>query len=61
MEAVLAPTPENVKRILSVNAKKTHKRRNNMKHGRPTMKKGRYVPLNKRTKTEQASDNPAME
>ena len=39
MAAVLEPTSENAKRVLTVNAKKTHKRRKNLGFDHPQGKK----------------------
>jgi hypothetical protein len=60
MEAVLAPTPENVKKVITLSAKKTHKRRKNSKFGNIHGKKF-SKPRCKRPKTDQASDTPNME
>ena len=59
MEAVLDPTPENLNKVLTVNAKKTHKRRKNSRFG--NMHKKFSKPRCKRLKADQASDTPAME
>jgi len=60
MAAVLEPTPENVNKVLTVNAKKTHKRRKNSKFGNIHGKK-QGKPMSKRPKADQASETPAME
>jgi hypothetical protein len=40
---------------------KSHKKRKNLRYGKQMKKKGRYAPLSKRTKTDRASETPAIE
>jgi hypothetical protein len=44
MTAVLDPTPENLNKVYTLKAKKTNKKRINLKYCKPMKKKGRYVP-----------------
>jgi len=60
MEAVLAPTPENVKKVITLSAKKTNKRRKNSKFCN-SMKTKFSKPRCKRPKNDQASNTPVME
>ena len=60
MAAVLDPTPENVNKVITLSAKKTHKRRKNSRFGNIHGKKY-SKPRCKRPKADQAYDTPAME